>query len=190
MARARRGRFGTATGSEGSSAQIGPRRSSSPTTCTTTTTCSSAATSSSAARDRHPLGTRPLGRGRRLRPLRAPEAPLQPPRARPLRALLRRTAPARLGSITNARSKHARRLLVEAAWHHRRPPRVSAVLARRQQASARRSSPSRSSARSPPSAGRSRRSTEPTFPPRLPGRQTADLRRRDGLGVAGPRLSA
>jgi transposase len=39
----------------------------------------------------------------------------------------------RLGSITKAGSKHARRLLVEAAWHYRRPPRVSATLARRQQ---------------------------------------------------------
>ena len=39
----------------------------------------------------------------------------------------------RLGSITKAGSKHARRLLVEAAWHYRRPPRVSAALARRQQ---------------------------------------------------------
>ncbi|HVW81642.1 MAG TPA: IS110 family transposase [Mycobacteriales bacterium] len=40
----------------------------------------------------------------------------------------------RLGSITKAGSKHARRLLVEAAWHYRRPPRVSATLARRQHA--------------------------------------------------------
>lgn len=39
----------------------------------------------------------------------------------------------RLGSITKAGPKHARRLLVEAAWHYRRAPRVSAALARRQQ---------------------------------------------------------
>jgi transposase len=39
----------------------------------------------------------------------------------------------RQGSITKAGSRHARRLLVEAAWHYRRPPRVSADLARRQQ---------------------------------------------------------
>mgnify|MGYP001197139711 CR=1 FL=1 len=39
----------------------------------------------------------------------------------------------RLGSITKAGSQHARRLLVEAAWHYRRPPRVSAELARRHQ---------------------------------------------------------
>src|SRR5262245_52639530 len=38
----------------------------------------------------------------------------------------------RQGSITKAGSKHARRLLVEAAWHYRYPPRVSATLKRRQ----------------------------------------------------------
>jgi len=38
----------------------------------------------------------------------------------------------RLGSITKAGSRHARRLLVEAAWHYRRPPRTSAALAARQ----------------------------------------------------------
>jgi transposase len=39
----------------------------------------------------------------------------------------------RLGSITTAGSQHARRLLVEAAWHERRPPRVSRALGRRQE---------------------------------------------------------
>jgi transposase len=39
----------------------------------------------------------------------------------------------RLGSITTAGSQHARRLLVEAAWHSRRPPRVSRALGRRQE---------------------------------------------------------
>jgi transposase len=39
----------------------------------------------------------------------------------------------RQGSITKAGSRHARRLLVEAAWHYRRPGRVSSALARRQQ---------------------------------------------------------
>jgi transposase len=39
----------------------------------------------------------------------------------------------RLGSITKAGSQHARRLLVEAAWHYRRPPRCSRELARRQE---------------------------------------------------------
>lgn len=38
----------------------------------------------------------------------------------------------RQGSITKAGSKHARRLLVEAAWHYRRPPRVSQKLRLRQ----------------------------------------------------------
>jgi hypothetical protein len=35
------------------------------------------------------------------------------------------------GPITKAGNGHARRLLVEAAWHHRRPPRPSAPIARR-----------------------------------------------------------
>jgi transposase len=38
----------------------------------------------------------------------------------------------RLGSITKTGSGHARRLLVEAAWHYRRPPRKGDVLRRRQ----------------------------------------------------------
>src|SRR5215212_2150042 len=38
----------------------------------------------------------------------------------------------RLGSITKAGSSHARRLLVEAAWHYRRPPATGTTLARRQ----------------------------------------------------------
>jgi transposase len=38
----------------------------------------------------------------------------------------------RQGAITKAGSKHARRLLVEAAWHYRYPARVSTTLARRQ----------------------------------------------------------
>jgi transposase len=39
----------------------------------------------------------------------------------------------RLGSITKAGSSHARRLLVEAAWHYRRLPATGTTLARRQQ---------------------------------------------------------
>lgn len=39
----------------------------------------------------------------------------------------------RLGSITKSGSQHARRLLVEAAWHYRNPPRVGREIARRQQ---------------------------------------------------------
>jgi transposase len=38
----------------------------------------------------------------------------------------------RQGSITKAGSTHARRLLVEAAWHYRHPPRLSSTLQRRQ----------------------------------------------------------
>lgn len=38
----------------------------------------------------------------------------------------------RRGPITKSGSQHARRLLVEAAWHYRRPPRVTGSLARRQ----------------------------------------------------------
>jgi len=38
----------------------------------------------------------------------------------------------RQGAITKAGSKHARRLLVEAAWHYRKAPRVSQELRRRQ----------------------------------------------------------
>ena len=39
----------------------------------------------------------------------------------------------RLGAITKTGNTHARRLLVEAAWHQRRPLRESATLARRRQ---------------------------------------------------------
>jgi len=39
----------------------------------------------------------------------------------------------RQGSITKSGSRHARRLLVEAAWHYRRPPAKGQALKRRQQ---------------------------------------------------------
>ena len=39
----------------------------------------------------------------------------------------------RQGAITKSRSGHARRLLVEAAWHYRRPPRIGPPLKNRQQ---------------------------------------------------------
>jgi len=39
----------------------------------------------------------------------------------------------RQGPITKSGSEHARRLLVEAAWHYRRPPRKGRELSRRQQ---------------------------------------------------------
>ena len=38
----------------------------------------------------------------------------------------------RQGAITKTGSKHARRLLVEAAWHYRRAPRLATTLQRRQ----------------------------------------------------------
>ena len=38
----------------------------------------------------------------------------------------------RQGAVTQAGSGHARRLLIEAAWHARRPPRLSLTLRRRQ----------------------------------------------------------
>lgn len=39
----------------------------------------------------------------------------------------------RLGAITRSGSRHARRLLVEAAWHYRNPPRVGREIERRQE---------------------------------------------------------
>jgi transposase len=39
----------------------------------------------------------------------------------------------RQGAITKSGSRHARRLLVEAAWHYRRPPRKGTTLDRRQE---------------------------------------------------------
>jgi len=39
----------------------------------------------------------------------------------------------RQGHITKSGSQHARRLLIEAAWHYRRPPRLGTTLERRQQ---------------------------------------------------------
>jgi transposase len=39
----------------------------------------------------------------------------------------------RLGAITRSGSRHARRLLVEAAWHYRNQPRIGVELERRQQ---------------------------------------------------------
>ena len=81
-------------------------------------------------RDRHPDRVRAVRRGRRLRALRQARPAMRLPGHRPLRAHDRQQAPA--GSITKAGSSHARRLLVEAAWHYRRPPRVGVTLERRQ----------------------------------------------------------
>ena len=42
----------------------------------------------------------------------------------------------RQGHITKSGSRHARRLLVEAAWHYRRPPRLGTTLQRRHEGQA------------------------------------------------------
>jgi transposase len=95
----------------------------------------------------------------------------------------------RLGSITKTGSGHARRLLIEAAWHYRAPPRIGRALTDRQsdqppeaiavswsaqrrlhrswtrldaRAKRPRSSPSLSPANSPASAGRSPKSSDRT----------------------------
>ena len=116
----------------------------------------------------------------------------------------------RRGPITKSGSQHARRLLVEAAWHYRRPPRVAGSLARRQTrrraarswrchgrrsggcitsgsgwssaTSAARSSPSPPRASSPASAGRSR-------PPTDPGRQHTLVERGGGRRALRARAS-
>ena len=149
----------------------------------------------------------------------------------------------RLGSITKAGSTHARRLLVEASYHYRRGPAVGEALERRQRGHPPRSSTSpgkrnagstpagassktpainpagssrsRSPASSPPTAGRSPRSTNNTLggrggaaaPPCFAHnndprkfcasnpsgprsiRVLADARRNQGPGVFGPRIS-
>ena len=107
----------------------------------------------------------------------------------------------RHGAITKTGSTHARRLLVEAAWHYRRAPAKGQALRRRQDgqppdiieiawqaqrrlhnagndstlsaASAARSSRSRSPASSPASAGRSLTPTDPTRAPRRLQRRQA-----------------
>ena len=83
------------------------------------------------ARDRHAHRRRAVRRDRRLRPLPSPGAADE---------LSSASSPSehssgtrrRQGSITKSGSQHARRLLVEAAWHYRQPPRVSEPLRRRQ----------------------------------------------------------
>ena len=76
----------------------------------------------------------------------------------------------RQGAITKSGSQHARRLLVEAAWHYRRPPRRGPPLKNRQQ--------------DPPAAviaiacESSAAAASPLAPPRHPARQTQHDRRR------------
>jgi transposase len=74
----------------------------------------------------------------------------------------------RQGAITKTGNSHARRLLVEAAWHQRRPPRRSVTLERRRDGqTSRRASPSRP--QRPPAARTLARARGP--------RQAADNRR-------------
>ena len=110
----------------------------------------------------------------------------------------------RQGGITKTGNSHARRLLVEAAWHQRRPPRISVTLERRRngkppavqaqadaapagstdagtpsraEASPARSSWSPSPASSPDTAGRSRRWSSRTN--KRPGEESAPAQRRE-----------
>jgi len=83
------------------------------------------------ARDRHPLGPRSLRRGRRLRSLRSTRPADELPRPVPSENTTGEKR--RQGSITRSGSRHARRLLVEAAWHYRRVPRRSRDLRSRQE---------------------------------------------------------
>ncbi len=81
-------------------------------------------------RDRHALRGRAVRGDRRMGALRSSRPALRLPRDRPVRAHHRPATPAR--SITKAGSTHARRLLVEAAYHDRRGPAVGEAPGRRQ----------------------------------------------------------
>ena len=82
------------------------------------------------ARDRHADRGRAVRRDRRLRALRARRAADELRRPRPQRATTGQQR--RLGAITKTGSGHARRLLVEAAWHYRPRPRIGKTLTERQ----------------------------------------------------------
>ena len=82
------------------------------------------------ARDRHADRRRVVRRDRRLHPVRAPGAGDELSRCRAVEHSSGERR--RRGPITKSGSQHARRLLVEAAWHYRRAPRVAGSLARRQ----------------------------------------------------------
>ena len=119
------------------------------------------------ARDRHALGPRAVRRDRRVRALRAPR-PASPP--------ISGSCPSehttgrqrrRQGSITKAGSTHARRLLVEAAYHYQ--PSAPSIGA---------------SARAPPTRARSRRSS--TSPGRAQRRLNARWRTTPATPAASP----
>ena len=82
------------------------------------------------ARDRHADRDRAVCRDPELLALRASQAADELRRARSLREELGPTR--RQGAITKSGSQHARRLLVEAAWHYRHPPRLGTRLKARQ----------------------------------------------------------
>ena len=83
------------------------------------------------ARDRHPERDRTARRDRRLRCLRAsPTA--WPATSGSSHPRVLRPDRRRQGSITKCGSTHARRLLVEAAWHYRRQPALSRDIRRQQ----------------------------------------------------------
>jgi hypothetical protein len=140
-----------ATGSRACTSTIRPPRSCCRTRCTATTGCSLAATSSSACWASW-ASTRPWAETiNRLRCLRGIDTLSAVGLIAEIGDFERFCHPRKLagflglvpsedtsgevrrqGSITKAGSKHARRLLVEAAWHHRNPPRISKDLERRQ----------------------------------------------------------
>jgi len=82
------------------------------------------------SRGRHADRGRARRRDRRHHRVQTSQAARELSRPRAVRTLV--GTKRRQGAITKAGSAHARRLLVEAAWHYRRPPRVSEPLKRRQ----------------------------------------------------------
>ena len=81
-------------------------------------------------RGRHPDRAGPAHRDRRLRPLRA--AAPAPSWLGMVPSVSQSGQSTSRGAITKTGSTHARRLLVEAAWHYARPPRVGQTLRNRQ----------------------------------------------------------
>lgn len=96
------------------------------------------------------------------------------------------------GPITKTGNAHARRLLVEAAWHHRRPMRASAELARRRQgqSAAARDRAERAGGRPHKPLGRARRPTRQALDGGRRGRRAGACRlvlepRRHGVAPGG-----
>ena len=139
----------------------------------------------------HADGVRVDRRARRLEPV-PPRVARPVPRPHPERELKRGAAPPRRDH--QGRQHHARRLLIEAAWHQRRPPRLSVTLERRRDRQApRRASPSRP--QRPPAARTLARARGPRQAPHdRRGRRRARARRTllgardDGVAAAAQRL--